>query len=619
MLHERYGWTIQSLLLPQDQFHPFGRRCDRQAWTALNHDVRNKLVESGEKAMREPWPALPATLYLDYAREGNRSRYEAPYLTRRSILARLVLAECVEAGGRFIDAIADALWSICEESTWCLPAHTYLQKAGNTLSETTEPIVDLFAADTGSLVSWTWYLMGEALDPVSPVLRPRLVREVRTRVIHPCLERDDFWWMGLHGQSINNWNPWICSNWLACLLLTEANPVRRAQAATKVLRCLDVFLASYGPDGGCDEGPGYWARAGASLFDCLELLHWGSNGRINVYDQPLVANIGRFIYRAQLADRWFVNFADAAALMTPPASLLWRFGRRIGDEAMSQLGSYFLAAAEPVATDLTRALPAISLASEMADTPSSQPLPRDVWLADIQVMVTRSADGSTRGLTLAAKGGHNAESHNHNDVGHFIVFSNGAPLLIDIGVETYTLKTFSPQRYEIWTMQSAYHNLPMINGCQQLDGRNFAARDVRHRADDMSAALSLDIAGAYGPQAGVASWKRTMELCRGDNVRIKDQWKLSGPARELTWALMTPCMASLEPGRVVLSAEPLSATTQSGAGVVQFDAAAMEVSVEPIVIQDGNLRRVWGEQVCRIMLRARKPAPAGETMIEIRN
>ncbi len=90
----------------------------------------------------------------------------------------------------------------------------------------------------------------------------------------------------------------------------------------------------------------------------------------------------------------------------------------------------------------------------------------------------RSSEGSAEGLYLAAQGGHNAESHNHNDVGNFIVYADGEPAIIDVGVETYTAKTFSAQRYEIWTMQSAYHNLPTVNGVMQGAGRQFEARDV---------------------------------------------------------------------------------------------------------------------------------------------
>jgi hypothetical protein len=75
-------------------------------------------------------------------------------------------------------------------------------------------------------------------------------------------------------------------------------------------------------------------------------------------------------------------------------------------------------------------------------------------------MAAREKGGSIEGLYVAAKGGYNDESHNQNDAGHFIVYSDGQPPIIDVGVETYSTKTFSASRYDIWTMQSGYHNLP---------------------------------------------------------------------------------------------------------------------------------------------------------------
>ena len=41
---------------------------------------------------------------------------------RRDRLHALVLAECVEDRGRFLDAIADTAWAVAEESSWTVPA-----------------------------------------------------------------------------------------------------------------------------------------------------------------------------------------------------------------------------------------------------------------------------------------------------------------------------------------------------------------------------------------------------------------------------------------------------------------------------------------------------------------
>ena len=118
--------------------------------------------------------------------------------------------------------------------------------------------------------------------------------EVDRRILTPALERDDFWWMGFTPREVNNWNPWINSNWLAAALLLERDPARRARAVAKIARSLDRFIDSYPDDGGCDEGPSYWGRAGASLFESLELLHSATGGAVDVYrragrprDRPL--------------------------------------------------------------------------------------------------------------------------------------------------------------------------------------------------------------------------------------------------------------------------------------------------------------------------------------------
>lgn len=80
------------------------------------------------------------------------------------------------------------------------------------------------------------------------------------------------------------------------------------------------------------------------------------------------------------------------------------------------------------------------------------------------------------GLFFAAKGGYNNESHNHNDAGTFSLYLHTTPVFIDAGVGTYTRQTFSSERYTIWTMQSNYHNLPMINGVPNHSEQNIKQR-----------------------------------------------------------------------------------------------------------------------------------------------
>ena len=495
---------LEQVLTPRDRWHPYPAAADRAAWEALPADARRALIAAGEAALEGQWAVLPATVFLDFKRNGNRSRYEAIRNVRRDKLRNLIVAECAEGKGRFLEEIVNGVWVTCEESWWGLPAHLGMQKAGTGLPDVTDPTVDLFEAETAMLLSWTLYLLGPALGKVSPLIPERLYLELDRRVLAPSIRRTDWSWMGLdsdgkpNGRALNNWTPWICANWLTTALVVDRDEARRRAAVMKILRILDNFLNGYADDGGCDEGPGYWNAAGGALFDNLELLHSVSGGALDFYKVPLVQEIGRYIYRAHIAGDYYTNFADASAVVHIDSSMVWRYGRRIGDEKMASLGAWAGKRHDSTAAGtIGRQLPRLFSLAEMRKAPAAETLLRDAWLPGIQAMAARVQEGSARGLYLAAHGGHNAESHNHNDVGDFIVYANGKPVIIDAGVETYSAKTFSPQRYEIWTMQSAFHNLPTIDGAMQAPGKEYAARDVAYRATDAAAELSLDIAAAY--------------------------------------------------------------------------------------------------------------------------
>ncbi len=604
-------------LIPRQSWNPYPTIFDRPAWENLPFEIKQGLIQRGETQLHFDWPPLPATLILEYSRDGNRSHYESSHFIRRDALVNLVLSECVQAEGRFLDDIANGIWVICEESFWGIPAHIGMtQKAGVGLPDVTEPTVDLFAAETAALLAWVDYLLGERLDAISTLMRPRIHLEIKRRMLDPCLARDDFWWMsfdpGTH--SINNWNPWVNSNWLAAALLLEETEARRLAVVEKVLRSLDIFLSTYGESGGCDEGPGYWGRAGASLFDCLDLLYSATAGQFDVFDQPKIQNMGRFIYRTHIHNHYFVNFADASAINTPPPSLVFRYGECIEDAQMMAFGAWLAQEARLDARiqrdSLGRILPALINLDRLVSAAPSQPLPPQAWFDDIQVLACREQEGSVKGFFLAAKGGHNAESHNHNDIGSFIVFHDGLPVIIDAGVETYTRKTFSDQRYEIWTMQSAFHSLlptfektPSQGVLQQAAGRKFAARNVGCTLEEDYAQLELDIAGAYPPEVGLNCWDRRLTLRRGHDIQIQDDFELSEPVKAIHLSILTPCELDLSnPGVISFISASLPDGRKSGQARFLFPPNIFSIRSESVAITDERLSPIWGKTLQRIVL-----------------
>ncbi|HEY2018812.1 MAG TPA: heparinase II/III family protein, partial [Bryobacteraceae bacterium] len=192
------------------------------------------------------------------------------------------------------------------------------------------------------------------------------------------------------------------------------------------------------------------------------------------------------------------------------------------------------------------------------------------------------------------------------------VYADGLPAIIDVGVETYTAKTFGPRRYEIWTMQSAFHNCPTIDGVMQSAGRAFRASDVRYRATDDAAELRLNLAAAYPPEAHLDAWNRTLRLNRAKNeIELLDEFVLRQSARNITLTLMTPCIVNTgTPGE-------LSLTVSSGKPVRILYDRALSPSVEEIRLEDARLRGTWGDRLFRILLRAEAPAAKGAWTMRI--
>lgn len=601
---------IKQIFEMNPVWKPFPGYTDRNSWEQLPHEVKLIAEQEADKALNFEWPSLPATAYLEFAETGNRSHYEEIYFRRRTKLADLVIGELIDGRGKYIDQIINGIWAICEETSWTLPAHISGQRNGFTpLPEYDDDVVALFSAETGSELSWIYYFLKNRLDSVTPLVSSRMEYEIQRRILEPVMDRDDFWWMGLQGNSVNNWNPWVISNWLTCDLIMERDPDLRARSVGKAMRCLDNFLNQYPDDGGCDEGPGYWGVAGGALFDCLDFLYSSSKGEINIFHNPLIRNIGDYICKAHISNRYFINFADASAITGIDPDIVFRFGKMTDNNRMMGFAAWSLRRSgySNGSYRFGRRIHTIFSYKEISEYAPAEPLMAGFWLPDIQVFGARSSEGSVTGLYLAGKGGNNAESHNHNDVGNFIVYLNGRPAIIDAGVGTYTKKTFSDQRYSIWTMQSQYHNLPTINGIQQKNGSRYRAKDVHFSAGSKIVTFSLDISGAYPEEAGVIKWIRSLTFQRRRSIQVAEDFDLNKNSGNSFLTFMTPCSVSFAERQVIL--------TEKNSGnpfklYIRYDPRQMTAESETIKIDDTRLSRVWGDELARIKFTivSRRPA-----------
>ena len=591
---------LKENIVSIENYHPLPLSGSEE-WTALPEKERQEFIVKAEELLGYDYPVLKASLYLDFVRDGNRSRFQSVYSERRKVVETLLMAEILENKGRFMDDIVNGIWAICEETTWVLPAHIQEQKAGPGLPDIQDPTTAIVASETPSLLAAALYYTGDRLDSISPLIRERIEYEVKRQMLDEILSETGYWWMGYSDRVPNNWNPWVVSNYINALLFFEKDTERKALGMHKAIEMLDNFLNHYPDDGGCDEGPAYWNHAGGRVFDCLELLYVASDGKIDIFDEELIQNIGDYIWKSWINDQWYVNFADAPAKMNPDYSLIYRFGKRLGSSQMMGFAKMLSQKTDARGINahymLLRGIPGMLVEKEIANYSGEFKIETYLELPDLQVIYARSQPNSDKGLYFAVKGGHNDESHNHNDAGSFILYLNGDPLLVDAGVGEYTRKTFSHRRYEIWTMQSSYHNLPEINGVMQQNGREFEARNFQAANRKQQVKVSMNLEKAYPDKAGIATYRRELSLNRKKrSLELKDEFRFLKTENQLAFHFLTNKIPVVRDNKVFLS-DPSSGKNLA---FVQIRENAVPV-VEKIKLDDNRLESSWGPELYRIV------------------
>jgi hypothetical protein len=572
---------------------------NRLFWQDLPADIRQEYITRAEGYLKYDWPAVKATDYLEFIRSGDR-RQEV-YAACSDALNSLVMGELVEGKGRFMDQIINAVWYFSEQTWWGWSAHLRSQKAGSGLPDINDPFVDLGVGEIANNLSWTWYMFHEEFDKIHPLISIRLKQEINKKVLIPYFTRDDFWYMGFKGGRPNNWNPWINYNIMNCFLLIESDPSKKAAEIQKIINSLDKFLNGYSDDGGCDEGPSYWGVAGAMLFESLEVLKNATSGLFDVFEDPLIRNIGKYFYLVNIHAPYFINFADAEATTMGNASVVYRYGKAIKDLTMQQFGAYLgklnKFGDHSMDGKICDQIKNLMMMDEIRNAVYKEALVADFWLPDTEVAGARDKEGSFTGFFFGAKGGFNDESHNHNDVGSCVMYYDGKPCLIDLGSEEYNAKTFSPKRYEIWTMQSGYHNLPVINGTEQREGKDYKARNSTFTANPRTATFSTDIAGAYPNDALVKSWERTYTLHRGRSFAISDKFELSGLNKSVTSSnFITYCKVSeVKPGFLRFTGDGFILE-------MSYNPKVVSPKIDFIEVTDRTLKHYWPDGITRIRL-----------------
>jgi len=466
------------------------------------------LLTWGKEALQEPLlPETTYTLYRQFKRNGERATYQRPHSRKRALLTQEVLNWWLGGDASRLDRINDLLWSICEESSWVLPAH-----------EKDEGTIDLADAETAANLAHAITLMDDALpEEVSNRVR----QEIRRRIFDNFLDHGrGFWW----NVGRNNWTG-VCSGCIGqCFLLLEPDVERQARGLALVMEQLDRFVEhAFESDGGCLEGIGYWNYGLIHYVEFAEMLRTRTAGRIDLLARDKLKAIAQYPLAVWLGGHTFASFSDAHETADVIPFLGARLAQRTGATSLLQL------AGDPIEGSVGGVL------RNLLWWDGNVPAPGQVVdiLLPVSGVARMVAPGDGRQLVLAAKAGHNGEPHNHNDVGSFIVCVDEEVLLCDPGSGLYNRDYFSNRRYENAFANSYGHSVPRIGGKLQTTGAD--RRGTMERTGDKS--LSIEFSKTYDiPELQRATRAFALEP---DAVSMRDQFTFTGAGMEVEEALMT--------------------------------------------------------------------------------
>ena len=504
--------------------------------------IRNKVIApylqsltaEAEKFRGTAIPALPYSYFKLFHETGDRWYYEDSergYFPRRGRLAAFAVLAWLYGKEEDCHELEDIIWAICDEYTWSVPAHVKAE-AYTTQLEDDAYMVDLFASETADALAEISFLMG---DKLPQIIRLRIAHLLEKRIFSRVLE-DTFGWM----STTNNWAA-VCAGSVGMAAIYAIDDDEHLAAVLeRILPAFDHFLSGFAADGSCLEGIGYWNYGFSYFVSFADLLYRRTNGGIDLFANEMVEKIAHFQQKCYFKGGRTVSFSDGgsrASYLPGLTSYLSRKYEGIVIPPASSMADFNEDHCHRWSNVLRNLLWTVDTLEE-APVYGCYPLPAAQWYIC----------SGENGVGIAAKGGHNAEPHNHNDVGGFQIYKNGEEILSDLGSGEYTRQYFSGQRYTFFVCGSQGHTVPMVDGCTQKPGEAACAKDVS--VDENG--ISMDIAPAYG-LAEMPSLRRSLRFCRETGAtELTDVYTFTTGTHEVRERFITYGTVQLESGRAVI-------------------------------------------------------------------
>lgn len=508
----------------------YGVDIEMQRAALLKSNVARKIyqpiIEKADKSLEKTYLALKMSEYLMFDETGDRAVFEKSYFERRNDCSYLLVAYWLTEDEKYRSTLIDLICMMCDEFTWCLPAHLHTDPLPDGYMSAVE-VVDLFAAETARLLTDVYEVVGDKLPDFISI---RIAYEIDRRITKPLLKWK-YWWQ----RCTNNWAS-VCAAGSARAVFRFADDEEKRALMPMFESCIENFLSGYKDDGCCPEGFAYWRYGFGYFVIYADLMLEYSCGKVNYFEREKVRNIALFPQKIRMGKGKTVCFSDGGNGFSIGSGIICYLRKIYGDVVQYPSIEYIGHGGNVFSINELLWFDKDFKADELKDSTT--------FFEDTQWYICRCENYS-----YAAKGGHNGEPHNHNDVGSFMIVSADDSIpLADIGAEKYRRETFRPEtRYNILNHASWGHSVPIINGDgYQIYGEEYSAKNVQFG----DSTFSLDIEGAY--EAGIVERiHRKFELSE-KCVTLSDTFWFSDKTEYVTERFVSCIEPEISDGTVVI-------------------------------------------------------------------
>ncbi len=564
------------------------------------------LREATEKYAHTPIEAPTFQQYANFERVGERRGFDQAMYQLRTRINTMSLAVLLDVEGAK-EQYEDILYAFLHLPTWSLSAHylygaleDYWDIPKNPYDETgrirgigrdRKHSLDLCSASAA-------FMLCEMAQLLEGKIEPCLIRWSRQE----CFERVLSTFMSLaplpHFEiNPNNWSG-VCMSSIgaaAIYLITDERTL--APVLMRVLEALQVHEGGYYEDGASPEGFGYWLYGFEYLLMFSELLKRRTGGRIDLMADEKLRRVAGFGTDCCFGKALKLPFGDCNWLGTYDEAV----GRMVGSLGIpvppqGDTKASFLAAFEHGPLQLRH------LVWTMRPQAGAHAFPRSaIYPSSEYFMGFYHTEDDP--VYLLAKGGNNGESHNHNDVGSFVVIRGDQMLAADSAGGAYNRDFFSEKRYTFFAARSGGHNLPIVGGVEQEGHGRCRCKEFRAETSQDHDVIFMDLTGTLAcPQ--LTTFTRTLRSEKQTgHIEVEDYFLLSEPTEIRDRIVMLKKPDELSPGTWRIGGD---------AGMtLRFDSDALEVQVASVPHKVFDLDCVY---TFDLIPRAPK---AGETVIQM--